>query len=429
MVTAVSYEQNLMKMKGMLKKAKTESVKTKENTKIIQEPSPSYEANWLQAGLEKETNLYGTVYKKIVDYDESYTHGNFQLTELTATLEKWRNSGEQHPLTPDPTKKLFFFDTETTGLKGTGTLIFLIGLIEQTSMGFKMTQYVLPGPAHEAAFLYATGLWERPVTLVMYNGKSFDMPQLVTRWTMNRHILPPLPKHDLIDLLHGSRRIWKHEMESFKLPSVEEEQLGFYRTDDIPGHMAPIIYQDAVKNGRAEMLMKILLHNEYDILSLVTLYIRSTDLLLQEELSGSAIIQTNIGKWYADLKSEVRASAVLEQVIEEYGTQHPTTHYYFGFLLKKEGKYTEALEAFGVCMTKSIGRERIIALEEMAKIYEHKFKDCTKALQLSTVAIGLLARDRSLTPSFSSRMHQEFKKREIRLKKKLFPGQAQNSTK
>ncbi|WP_025784849.1 ribonuclease H-like domain-containing protein [Sporosarcina sp. D27] len=424
----MSYEQNLMKMKGLLKKAKADSSTQKETSKIVQASSPSYESQWMAAGLEKETNQYGTVYKKVVDYDESYTHGRYQLTELTATLQKWKSSGERHPLAPDPDKRLLFFDTETTGLKGTGTLIFLIGLIEQRGNGFRMTQYVLPGPAHEAAFLYATGLWEKPVTLVMYNGKSFDVPQLDTRWTMNRNLLPPLPKHDQIDLLHGSRRIWKHEMESFKLPAVEEEQLGFVREDDMPGYLAPIIYQDAVKNGRAEMLMKILLHNEYDILSLVTLYIRSTELLLQEELSGTAISQTNIGKWYADLKSHSRATAVLEQVIEEYGTQHPTTHFHFGFLLKREGKFKESLEAFGVCMTKSTGRERIIALEEMAKILEHKNKDCTKALQLCGVAKGLLARDSSLSASFSKRMIAEFTKREMRLKRKLFPGQAQDST-
>ena len=72
-------------------------------------------------------------------------------------------------------------------------------------------------------------------------------------------------------------------MDTFKLTAVEEEQLGFFREGDIPGHMAPIIYQDAVKNGRAELLMKVLLHNEWDILSLVTLYIRSTDLLLKDD--------------------------------------------------------------------------------------------------------------------------------------------------
>ena len=57
------------------------------------------------------------------------------------------------------------------------------------------------------------------------------------------------------------------------LPAIEEEKLGFFREGDIPGHMAPIIYQDAVKNGRAELLMKVLVHNEWDILiSCCTLY-------------------------------------------------------------------------------------------------------------------------------------------------------------
>ncbi|GKV67984.1 hypothetical protein NCCP2716_04820 [Sporosarcina sp. NCCP-2716] len=425
----MSYEKNLMKMKSMLKKAEPGSKPDTAPRTVKKAPAPDYEDEWLAEGLEKETNRYGTVYKKVVDYPEDYMHGNYQLTELTAALQKWRLAEEAHPLAPDPGKRLLFFDTETTGLKGTGTLIFLIGLIEQHGSGFRLTQYLLPGPAHEAAFLYATGLWERPVTLVMYNGKSFDLPQLATRWTMNRTVLPPLPEHDAIDLLHGSRRIWKDELESFKLPAVEETQLGFIREDDMPGHMAPIIYQDAVKNGRAGYLMPILKHNEDDILSLVTLYIRSTDLVLQEELSGTAVSQTNIGKWYKDLKSHSRATAVLERVIEEYGTQHPTTHFHFGFLLKKEKRIEEAIQAFGVCMTKSAGRERILAIEELAKLYEHQVKDCTKALQLSGIAIGLLARDRSLTKPFSLRMKDSFEKREMRLKRKLFPGQAQKPTK
>ncbi|WP_040286699.1 ribonuclease H-like domain-containing protein [Sporosarcina koreensis] len=427
----MSYEKNLMKMKGMLKKTEPSAdiPAAAEAKKITQAPTPEYEEQWLAAGLAKETNPYGTVYTKTVDYPEEYMHGDCQLSELPAVLQKWEQSGECHPLAPDPGRRLLFFDTETTGLKGTGTLIFLIGLIEQRKTGFRLTQYVLPGPAHEAAFLYATGLWQQPVTLVMYNGKSFDMPQLETRWTMNRDVLPPLPKHAAIDLLHGSRRIWKGEMESFRLPAVEEEQLGFFRKDDMPGHMAPIIYQDAVKNGRAGMLMEILRHNEDDILSLVALYVRSTDLLLTEQLTGTVISQTNIGKWYKDLKSHNRATAVLEQVIEEYGTQHPTTHFHFGFLLKKERRYEEALQSFGVCMTKSSGRERILALEEMAKLYEHQQKDCTKALQITGIALSLLAKDRSLTETFAKRGKSEFEKREMRLKKKLFPGQAHKPTK
>ena len=110
-------------------------------------------------------------------------------------------------------------------------------------------------------------------------------------------------------------------MATFRLPAIEEEQLGFFREGDIPGHMAPIIYQDAVKNGRAELLMKVLVHNEWDILSLVALYIRSTDLLLKNDIPESAITHTNIGKWFADLKSYDRSKQIFESVIAEYGIE------------------------------------------------------------------------------------------------------------
>ena len=61
----------------------------------------------------------------------TYKHGDIKLSRLSQTIEEWRESGEDHPLTPDFTKRLVFFDTETTGLKGAGTLIFLLGFIEQ----------------------------------------------------------------------------------------------------------------------------------------------------------------------------------------------------------------------------------------------------------------------------------------------------------
>ena len=159
-------------------------------------------------------------------------------------------------------------------------MIFLIGFLKVNDDPVELTQYVLADTANEAAFLMQTNLWKRPMTLISYNGKSFDWPQIETRWTLNRHALPKLSEHRHIDLLVGTRRMWKHEMERFKLTKVEEEKLGFYRKGDIPGHLAPIIYMDAVKSGNPEYLMKVLKHNEWDILSLLTLFIQSTNLLL-----------------------------------------------------------------------------------------------------------------------------------------------------
>ncbi|WP_432359002.1 ribonuclease H-like domain-containing protein [Sporosarcina sp. UB5] len=418
----MSYEAKLIEMKKLLKK-KAPKAEKKPQTQIRKTPpSPPYEKRWLDAGLTKEENEYGIVYKRTVVYEPGYRHGKFELSGLVDTVERWRESEEIHPLAPDFTQPLVFFDTETTGLKGAGTLIFLMGFIEFTEEAFTLTQYVLPGPDHEAAFLYASELWKTQMSIVMYNGKSFDMPQVETRWTMNRDVLPRLLKHTEIDLLHGSKRIWKNEMETFKLTAVEEEQLGFFREGDIPGHMAPIIYQDAVKNGRAELLMKVLLHNEWDILSLVTLYIRSTDLLLQDDAISSANAKTNIGKWYTDLKSFDRSKNVLMDVIAEYGAEEPKAHFHIGFLLKKEDLHSKAIESFAIAAESLVGREKVIAYEELAKLFEHKLKEPEKALHYTKKAIHYLRQEQDLTYKFKVRMENEFAHREMRLKRKLFPG-------
>ncbi|MCM3743054.1 ribonuclease H-like domain-containing protein [Sporosarcina luteola] len=421
----MSYEAKMMEMKKLLKKKASKTDEKPKTQKRETPPPPHYEKRWLAAGLTKDENEYGVVYKRTVVYEPEYRHGDYELSGLLDTVERWREAEEMHPLAPDFSQPLVFFDTETTGLKGAGTLIFLMGFIEYTEEAFTLTQYVLAGPDQEAAFLYATDLWKTPMSIVMYNGKSFDMPQVQTRWTMNRNVLPELLKHTEIDLLHGSKRIWKNEMDTFKLTAVEEEQLGFIREGDIPGHMAPIIYQDAVKNGRAELLMKVLLHNEWDILSLVTLYIRSTDLLLQGDGLSTANAKTNIGKWYTDLKSFNRSKDVLMDVIAEYGTEEPMAHFHIGFLLKKEGMHLKAIASFATAAAGLNGREKVIALEELAKLFEHKVKEPERALYYTKEAIRALQDDHDITERFKMRMGNELRHREIRLKRKLFPGEAQ----
>ncbi|MDS9470856.1 ribonuclease H-like domain-containing protein [Sporosarcina pasteurii] len=423
----MSYEQKLMAMKKMLTKKPKPTKKTKRDPVIP--PAPPYEKNWLKTGLIKEENQFGVVYKRIVEYDETYYHGNKKIGDLQSTLEKWKRFDREHPLAPKGTNKLVFFDTETTGLKGAGTLIFLLGFMEQVENGFRMTQYVLPGPDHEAAFLYASKLWKEEMTLITYNGKSFDLPQVETRWTMNRQKLPKLLTHHQIDLLHGARRVWKAELDTFKLTSIEEKQLHFYREGDIPGHLAPIIYQDAVKSGQAETLMKVLKHNEWDILSLVTLYIRATNLILETTIPETAITHTNIGKWFADLKHYDDSAYFFKEVIEKYGSDHAMSHYHYGFILKRNEAYDKAVQSFNIAAKQLGGRERIIALEEVAKLQEHKLKNLAAALEVTRNAMSFIDKDSELTKRFRTRAERDFLKREMRLIRKIFPGEAQKTTK
>ena len=412
----MSYEKKLMAMKSLVKK--TTVVKEREDI-FIKPAAPSYEKRWMTTGMEKVENDFGVVYKRVIHYPLETMHGDFRLGDVKQKLMKWSAADYAHPLSPN-SGKLLFFDTETTGLKGAGVVIFLIGLLELKSDEFVMTQYVLPNPDHEAAFLYASELWKEDLTLVTFNGKSFDFPQLQTRWSLHRKQLPSLPIPHQIDLLHGSRRIWKGQMESFKLTEVEKKQLGFHRKDDIPGHMAPIIYQDAVKNGRAEILMKVMWHNEWDILSLVTLFSLSTDIVMEQESQENAQVATNIAKWFQDLGLKDHSFTELQRIAEIYGTSYPLTHYHLGFVLKRHKEFERAIQSFEIVGTYGEGREQVVAFEELAKLYEHQLKDYTLAHERILQAQKLLESTNDFTQRFSERMKKSLAKREVRVNRKIF---------
>ena len=412
----MSYEKKLMAMKSLVKK--TTVVKEREDI-FIKPAAPSYEKRWMTTGMEKVENDFGVVYKRVIHYPLETMHGDFRLGDVKQKLMKWSAADYAHPLSPN-SGKLLFFDTETTGLKGAGVVIFLIGLLELKSDEFVMTQYVLPNPDHEAAFLYASELWKEDLTLVTFNGKSFDFPQLQTRWSLHRKQLPSLPIPHQIDLLHGSRRIWKGQMESFKLTEVEKKQLGFHRKDDIPGHMAPIIYQDAVKNGRAEILMKVMWHNEWDILSLVTLFSLSSDIVMEEESQENAQVATNIAKWFQDLGLKDHSFTELQRIAEIYGTSYPLTHYHLGFVLKRHKEFERAIQSFEIVGTYGEGREQVVAFEELAKLYEHQLKDYTLAHERILQAQKLLESTNDFTQRFSERMKKSLAKREVRVNRKMF---------
>src|SRR5207302_350820 len=74
--------------------------------------------------------------------------------------------------------------------------------------------------------------------LATFNGGSFDLPVLRTRWVMARmngeldH-----PRH--VDLLTLVRSLYRHRMEQCNLRTVEERLLGYEREDPVSGALAP----------------------------------------------------------------------------------------------------------------------------------------------------------------------------------------------
>jgi len=386
----MSYENKILQMKKMLGK-KTPNPVAKEQPAFQKPLAPNYTDQWEKAGLTRIENDFGIVFKRQVHYPLHYQHGHYRLQTFFDALAKWQSADFDHPYALAKDEKVLFFDTETTGLKGVGTQIFLLGFLELIDNEFVLTQYVLADPAHEAALLFESKLWQKTATIITYNGKSFDWPQLETRWTLNQKVLPKLLTQRQIDLLHSSKRLWKNDMERMKLKSVEEEKLGFSRIGDIPGYLAPIIYLDAVKSGVPDALLKVLDHNEWDLLSLITLYVHSTNLLFEEASDESAHTYTNIGKWYADLKKSPQSVNVLEKVTTQFDArQAGYAQFYLALQLKKNKQYSEAIDAFVASLHFIEPRKKLQALEQLAILYEHQLKDTKQALVYTLEGIQLI---------------------------------------
>ena len=99
---------------------------------------------------------------------------------------------------------------EGTGLAGgAGTYAFLVGCGWFDGAVFRVRQFVLTSFAAERALLEdVAALMRASGVLVTYNGKTFDLPVMETRWLFHR-IEPPLDGVPHFDMLHPARRLWR----------------------------------------------------------------------------------------------------------------------------------------------------------------------------------------------------------------------------
>ncbi len=166
---------------------------------------------------------------------------------------------------------ILFLDTETTGLAGgTGTHAFLVGLGFFEGSEFVLHQYFMRSPAEEPSLLEELRqVLERFSVLVTFNGKSFDWPLIDTRFLINGYRLEFGFSH--LDLLHPSRRIWKHRLASCSLTSLEQNVFGIHRHGDVPGYLIPQLYFDFLRDGDARRLSPVFFHNREDIVTLARL--------------------------------------------------------------------------------------------------------------------------------------------------------------
>jgi uncharacterized protein YprB with RNaseH-like and TPR domain len=220
---------------------------------------------------------------------------------------------------------LLFLDLETTGLVGgAGTYAFLVGCGWFEGGTFRVRQFLMSSVTGERGLLRAlSDLGRAAGTVVSYNGKSFDLPLIDTRFLFHR--LPsPFEGMPHVDMLHPARRLWRplgderrpdegtiygtgfavpESARSWarnpralqaspgtplgvpaadtacRLVTLERTLCGFAREGDVPGFEIPERYFTFVRTGDARPLVGVLEHNRLDLLSLALVTSHACQLL------------------------------------------------------------------------------------------------------------------------------------------------------
>jgi uncharacterized protein YprB with RNaseH-like and TPR domain len=173
--------------------------------------------------------------------------------------------------TPGWADRTVYFDIETTGLSGgAGTVAFLVGCGWFETGAFRVRQWLMLGPAGERPLLDALGrAMDDASLLVTFNGRTFDVPFMETRWAFHRQSAPTddVPH---FDMLPAARRLWSRREDdtSCSLTALERSVLGFHRVGDVPGFEIPVRYFQFLRTGDASVIDGVLEHNRLDLISL-----------------------------------------------------------------------------------------------------------------------------------------------------------------
>jgi uncharacterized protein YprB with RNaseH-like and TPR domain len=328
-------------------------------------------------------------------YDLDYCHGHHALADLLAhSPESPALLARDERLSSVDFRRMAFVDTETTGLAGgTGTYAFLVGVGVFEEESFTVHQFLMRDYHEELAQLSAVGeLFDGLEAVVSFNGKSFDMPLLETRFIMARQP-PRLMDAPHLDLLPPARRFWKYRLESCALSSLEDDVLGVKRTgEDVPGWLIPSLYTDYARTGDAREMPRILYHNVQDILSLVTLMARQCDLLLAPLTSDSHLPGEDLyglGRLLHELGQVEKAEAAYTQAAQT--SQAPRVREMAGrdlaYLLKRQERRVEALSWWQRLAETD---RAVYACEELAKHYEWHDEDLHQAVTWTHEALVLV---------------------------------------
>ena len=386
--------------------------------KVVQQP-PSKPAHALEqavSGQFSETP-HGRVFTVEEQYPSNHILGQIPIfgSAPLAMLAEWAKAPHAAEMSPGD---FAFLDTEASGLSiGAGTFVTWITVGRFENDSFRVAQFFLFDPVEETAFLAAFEQFLAPCkAMVTYNGKSFDVPLLNSRFAMNQW---PSPLNDLahIDLVHLARRLWRDRLPERRLGTVEMQILGLERDGiDVPGYLVPEIYNEYLHQGRIDRLASVFYHNKYDVLSLAALMYHMAGMLADPlEAVDHDLDLLAVGKLYEDLGDPARAREIYTECL---GRPLETEAWLeavkrLSFIFKREENREAAQKLWKVAAEKG----EVYACVELAKVCEHQEKDYTSALAWTERALERInAPDFPLLQRFQWK--PELDKRRERLEKK-----------
>jgi len=330
-------------------------------------------------------------------YTPEYRHGHMGL-RTTASLHMMAEWAGEQRLAGCESPGLVFLDTETSGLAGgAGTYAFLIGAGRFEGDHFRLLQFFMRDPAEEPAQLAALTEFLQPCeALVTFNGKSFDVPLLNSRYTVHGRATPlTAPAH--LDLLHLARRLWRDRLPSRALGQLEIHILGANRSpEDVPGWLIPQLYFDYLSSGDARPLKGVFYHNAMDVVAMAALLTHMAHLLndpqntaLEHGLDVVALAKLfeDLGRLEAAVQLYERGLAYSNLPEESYWD----TQRRLSLAQRRQGDLAGALNTWRLAAE---GRQ-IYAHVELAKYYEHQARDYREAVRWTQAALNLLN-----TPTF-----------------------------
>jgi uncharacterized protein YprB with RNaseH-like and TPR domain len=316
--------------------------------------------------------------------------------------------------------RTIFFDTETTSLGGgVGTYVFLFGAGWFESSAFVVEQYFLSEITEERALLRAINRRLAGFEAVIsFHGKGFDAPRLTDRLAFHRMELLLPAVH--LDLCLVGRSLYRGAFPDCRLQTFERELVGFRRVDDLPGADCPRAFFSYLQGDRG-LVTRVFEHNLFDVLTLPAV---ATCFAREIREPAHPVVRSNLGLFCESLGQDVLARSHYTAALQGLrASSHPLlarTLERLALLERRAGRHAESARLLHE--RASLHPRAFQPLEDLAKYYEHRVRDLTRAEEATLEARRhLLEGGIDVDPSSRARFLHALDHRLARLRRRLSP--------